>query len=136
MIYLSSMEMYGTMKDENVTEDKIGKIEILNTRSSYSEGKRIAELYCYSYFSEYNVPVKMCRLAQTFGPGISKNETRVFNRIPEGIKGDKILEKIALAGKSDRLHEFVTSDISNSKPGINYFIEVKTNEKTPVFNKK
>lgn len=64
------------------------------------------------------------------------NETRVFNRIPEGIKGDKILEKIALAGKSDRLHEFVTSELSNSRPGISYFIEVKANEKTPVFNKK
>lgn len=94
MVYLSSMEMYGTMKDENVTEDKIGKIEILNTRSSYSEGKRIAELYCYSYFSEYNVPVKMCRLAQTFGPGISKNETRVFKYFADCIinKKDIILK--------------------------------------------
>lgn len=94
MVYLSSMEMYGTMKDENVTEDKIGKIEILNTRSSYSEGKRIAELYCYSYFSEYNVPVKMCRIAQTFGPGISKNETRVFKCFADCIinKKDIILK--------------------------------------------
>lgn len=94
MVYLSSMEMYGTMKDENVTEDKIGKIEILNTRSSYSEGKRIAELYCYSYFSEYNVPVKMCRIAQTFGPGISKNETRVFKYFADCIinKKDIILK--------------------------------------------
>lgn len=94
MVYLSSMEMYGTMKDENVTEDKIGKIDILNTRSSYSEGKRIAELYCYSYFSEYNVPVKMCRIAQTFGPGISKNETRVFKYFADCIinKKDIILK--------------------------------------------
>lgn len=94
MIYLSSMEMYGTMKDKNVTEDKIGKIEILNTRSSYPEGKRIAELYCYSYFSEYNVPVKMCRIAQTFGPGISKNETRVFKYFADCIinKKDIILK--------------------------------------------
>ena len=94
MVYLSSMEMYGTMKAQNVTEEKIGEIEILNTRSSYSEGKRIAELYCYSYFSEYNVPVKMCRLAQTFGPGISKNETRVFKYFADCIinKRDIILK--------------------------------------------
>lgn len=94
MVYLSSMEMYGTMKDQNVTEDKIGEIEILNTRSSYSEGKRIAELYCYSYFSEHNVPVKMCRIAQTFGPGIQKNETRVFKYFTDCIidKKDIILK--------------------------------------------
>lgn len=79
MIYLSSMEMYGTFyEDINVDENKLGYINPLDVRSSYSEGKRMCELYSYSYFKEYNVPVKMARIAQTFGPGISKNETRVY----------------------------------------------------------
>lgn len=79
MVYMSSMEMYGTFyEDINVDENKLGYINPLDVRSSYSEGKRICELYSYSYFKEYNVPVKMARIAQTFGPGISKNETRVY----------------------------------------------------------
>ena len=77
MVYLSSMEMYGTINDENVTEEKLGYINTLNVRSSYSEGKRVCELYCYSYQKEYGVPVKIARIAQTFGAGISKNENRV-----------------------------------------------------------
>lgn len=134
MVYLSSMEMYGTMKDENVTEDKIGKIEILNTRSSYSEGKRIAELYCYSYFSEYNVPVKMCRLAQTFGPGISKNETRVFKYFADCIinKRDIILKS---TGETIINYSYTTDTILgilciliNGKDGESYnIVGEKTN---------
>ena len=79
MVYMSSMEMYGTFyEDINVDENKLGYINPLDVRSSYSEGKRMCELYSYSYFKEYNVPVKMARIAQTFGPGISENETRVY----------------------------------------------------------
>lgn len=134
MVYLSSMEMYGTMKDQNVTEDKIGKIEILNTRSSYSEGKRIAELYCYSYFSEYNVPVKMCRIAQTFGPGISKNETRVFKYFADCIinKRDIILKS---TGETIINYSYTTDTILgilciliNGKDGESYnIVGEKTN---------
>ena len=134
MVYLSSMEMYGTMKDQNVTEDKIGKIEILNTRSSYSEGKRIAELYCYSYFSEYNVPVKMCRIAQTFGPGISKNETRVFKYFADCIinKRDIILKS---TGETIINYSYTTDTIFgilciliNGKDGESYnIVGEKTN---------
>lgn len=134
MVYLSSMEMYGTMKDQNVTEDKIGEIEILNTRSSYSEGKRIAELYCYSYFSEYNVPVKMCRIAQTFGPGISKNETRVFKYFADCIinKRDIILKS---TGETIINYSYTTDTILgilciliNGKDGESYnIVGEKTN---------
>ena len=77
MIYLSSMEMYGTMNKLNVSEENIGYIDPLNVRSSYSEGKRTCELYCFSYWSEYNIPIKIARIAQTFGAGISKYENRV-----------------------------------------------------------
>lgn len=85
IIYLSSMEMYGTLNSENVTEDLLGYINPLNVRSSYSEGKRICELYCYSYYKEYNVPIKIGRLAQTFGAGISKNENRVYKVFADAI---------------------------------------------------
>ena len=79
MVYMSSMEMYGTFYENiNVNEKNLGYINPLDVRSSYSEGKRMCELYSFSYFKEYNVPVKMARIAQTFGPGISKNETRVY----------------------------------------------------------
>ena len=79
MIYLSSLEVYGNNKDKEIlSENDYGYIDILNTRSSYSEGKRMVECMCRAYFEEYNVPVKIARLAQTFGPGVNYNDKRVF----------------------------------------------------------
>lgn len=89
MVYLSSMEMYGTMNSNNVEEDDLGYINPLEVRSSYSEGKRVGELYCYSFFSEFNLPVKIGRIAQTFGAGISKNESRVYKVFADAIINKK-----------------------------------------------
>ena len=80
MVYLSSMEMYGKIEKENnpITEPQQGYIDIGNVRSSYSEGKRMVECMCKAYQEEYSVPVKVVRLSQTFGAGVSYNDERVF----------------------------------------------------------
>lgn len=85
MIYLSSLEVYGVTGKEDVSENDYGYIENLNPRSSYSEGKRMAETMCVSYASEYNVPVKIARLAQTFGKGVSKDDNRVFAQFAKSV---------------------------------------------------
>lgn len=95
MVYLSSMEMYGTLNLDNVVEDVQGYINPLNSRSSYSQSKRICELYNYCYFEEYNIKIKIARIAQTFGAGISKKENRVYK-----IFADAILNKEDIVLKS------------------------------------
>lgn len=78
MVYLSSMEVYGTTQSLPLSEENMGYLNPLAIRSSYPESKRMAENLCVSYFSEYGVPVKIVRLTQTFGPGISADDGRVF----------------------------------------------------------
>ena len=80
MVYVSSMEAYGITDPalERVTEKDLGCIDILSVRSSYSEGKRTCECLCAAYAGEYGVPVKIARLAQTFGAGVSESDGRVF----------------------------------------------------------
>ena len=78
LLYSSSLEVYGVIDKNLITEKDYGYIDVLNTRSSYSLGKRTAELLCYSYFKEYNVPVKIARLTQSFGPGVLYDDKRVF----------------------------------------------------------
>ena len=41
-------------------------MDTMKTRNSYPLGKRLAENMCYSYFSEYQLPVKIARLSQDF----------------------------------------------------------------------
>lgn len=93
MVYVSSMEMYGTFKDSlDVTEDKLGYIDPLAVRSNYPESKRMCENMCIAYNSEYGVPVKIARLSQVFGAGVLPGENRVFAQFARSvIKGEDIV---------------------------------------------
>ena len=80
VVYVSSMEAFGITDPalDRVSEKDLGYIDILSVRSSYSEGKRICECLCAAYAAEYGVPVKIARLSQTFGAGVSAADGRVF----------------------------------------------------------
>lgn len=83
MVYLSSMEVYGQVAcyKQVVSEKDLGYIDILDTRSSYSEGKRMAECLCVSYSSEYEIPVKIARISRVIGPGIvDNNDSRILTQ--------------------------------------------------------
>lgn len=85
MVYLSSLEIYGVNEKENIKERDYGYIDILNPRSSYSESKKMVETMCISYGTEYGVPLKIARLAQTFGAGVSISDNRVFAQFAKAI---------------------------------------------------
>lgn len=79
LVYLSSMEIYGAPHtDERIDETYGTTVDTMSVRSCYPEAKRLSETLCASYAGEYKVPAKVVRLAQTFGPGIDKNDNRVF----------------------------------------------------------
>ena len=101
MIYVSSMEMYGTVDfDRPVTETDLGYIDPLRVRSNYPESKRMCENMCVAYHAEYGVPVRIARLSQTFGAGILKGENRVFAQFARSaINGQDIV--LHTAGRSE-----------------------------------
>ncbi len=113
IVYLSSMEVYGvTAHDlESVTEKDLGYIDIHQPRSSYSEGKRICECLCSCYASEYNVPVKCARLAQTLGAGIDYNDTRVTAMFARCAVEDKDIT-LKTAGTTKRPVIYTTDAVS------------------------
>ena len=79
-VYLSSLEVYGTITDDSilVTEDIQGYLEPMAVRSSYPMAKRATENLCCLYASEYGVNVKVARLTQTTGAGVSNDDNRVI----------------------------------------------------------
>ena len=80
VLFLSTLEIYGVPQTSGsaITEKDLGFIDNLLPRSSYSEGKRMAECMCMSYATEYDVPVRIARLCQTFGAGVDYNDGRVY----------------------------------------------------------
>ena len=87
MVYLSSLEVYGVVDEDHgpVDENCFGRIDPMSVRSSYSEGKRMAENLCASYCGEYGVNVSVCRLCQTFGAGVQYNDGRVFAQFARSV---------------------------------------------------
>ena len=104
VVYLSSMEVYGQIRErKKIKEDEIGYINPLSVRSSYSESKRMIENICVSYFHEYGVPVKIIRLAQTFGPGVQYNDNRVFAEFARCVIEERDIV-LYTEGKSERMY--------------------------------
>lgn len=107
MVYLSSMEMYGHPEHgHKVTEDEVGALSPLNVRNSYPISKQQCEALCCAYASEYGVPVMIARLTQTFGPGVSYNDARVFAYF-----GRCVLEKkdivLKTKGETERCYLYI-----------------------------
>ena len=97
-VYLSSLEVYGSFPNnegiKRVCEADSGYINTLSIRSSYSESKRMVENICISYVSEFNIPIKIVRLCQTFGPGVKYSDNRVFAQFARSvIEGKDIVLK-------------------------------------------
>lgn len=79
VVYLSSLEYYGqVLEDKIIDENYIGFVNPCSSRSSYPMGKRSTEYLCFCFANEYNIPVKIARLTQTFGAGIANSDNRVF----------------------------------------------------------
>lgn len=87
MVYLSSMEVYGSVMDTGQArkENELGDVSLEASRSCYPLGKRMAEHYCHIYQQEYGVPVKIARLAQVFGKGVKKEDNRVYMQFARSI---------------------------------------------------
>lgn len=77
-VLLSSMEVYGETSNGKVSEKDLGMLDPMEVRNSYPEAKRLSEALCKAYVEEYDVPALSLRLAQTFGPGVDKDDGRVF----------------------------------------------------------
>ncbi len=109
MVYLSSMEAYGVVKDigRARTEDELGDIDITSARSCYSLGKRMAEHYCHIYRKEYGVPVRIARLAQVFGRGVRPVDNRVYMQFARAACEGR---DIVLKTRGDSMGNYCASD--------------------------
>lgn len=141
MVYISSMEVYGSIdcsKGCRITEDEVsrGVVELLAARSCYPLGKRMAENICYSYFKEYGVPVKIARLAQTFGEGVRRSDKRVFAQFANAVKesNDIVLHTQGNSmGNYCGIHDAVSGILTILEKGINgeaYNVVNETNTMT------
>jgi nucleoside-diphosphate-sugar epimerase len=93
-IYVSSLEVYGADDPRKMQDDgsPLGHIDISLMRSSYPESKRLCELLCNAFTSEYGLDCRIARLAQVFGAGVKIDDSRIFAQFARSvINGEDIL---------------------------------------------
>lgn len=78
VLYFSSGEVYGQVDNHDISETEYGYIDPTKVRSCYGESKRMGENLCVSWSYQYGTPVKIVRPFHTYGPGMQRNDGRVF----------------------------------------------------------
>jgi nucleoside-diphosphate-sugar epimerase/SAM-dependent methyltransferase len=92
-LFTSSSEIYGSPDAEHVptNEEYWGNVSCTGPRACYDEPKRIGETLCVNYADVYNIPVKIVRPFNVFGPGMRLDDGRALaNFILSALKGEKI----------------------------------------------
>jgi UDP-glucuronate decarboxylase len=92
-LFFSSSEVYGDPSPDQIPtpEDYRGNVSCNGPRSCYDEPKRIGETLCVNYSSIHNIPVKIVRPFNVYGPGMRLDDGRVIpNFVSSAIQGKKI----------------------------------------------
>ena len=81
VLFFSSSEVYGEVNNymNTIKETDFGYLNPTVIRSCYAESKRLGETMCVAWNEQYGVPVKIVRPFHTYGPGIIRDDGRVFS---------------------------------------------------------
>lgn len=79
MLQASTSEIYGDPNISPQVENYRGNVNTMGPRACYDEGKRVAETLCYEYNKRFNVPVKVVRIFNTYGPQMDPEDGRVVS---------------------------------------------------------
>lgn len=91
ILQASTSEVYGDPEVHPQPETYWGKVNPIGIRACYDEGKRAAETLFFDYWRQYNLPIKVIRIFNTYGPRMDKDDGRVVsNFITQALRGEPI----------------------------------------------
>jgi UDP-glucuronate decarboxylase len=87
----STSEVYGDPTVHPQPEEYWGNVNPIGIRSCYDEGKRAAETLFFDYRRQHDLPIKVVRIFNTYGPRMDPADGRVVsNFIVQALKGENI----------------------------------------------
>lgn len=75
----STSEVYGDPTISPQSEEYRGNVNQLGPRACYDEGKRVAETLMVEYHRQHGVDIRIARIFNTYGPGMSPDDGRVVS---------------------------------------------------------
>jgi len=92
ILQTSTSEVYGDPLIHPQPESYWGNVNPIGPRACYDEGKRAAETLFFSYRQQFNMPIKVIRIFNTYGPRMRPDDGRVVsNFIFNAIKGKNLV---------------------------------------------
>jgi len=94
ILYFSSSEIYGDPDPNQLPtpETYWGNVSCTGPRACYDESKRLGETLCSIYYNLYQVPVKVVRPFNVYGPGMKIDDYRVIpSFMAKAIRGEALL---------------------------------------------
>ncbi|MDY7076060.1 MAG: NAD-dependent epimerase/dehydratase family protein [Chloroflexota bacterium] len=79
-MFFSSSEIYGDPSPENIPtpENYWGNVSCTGPRACYDESKRYGETLCVNFARQYDLPIKIARPFNNYGPGLKITDRRVL----------------------------------------------------------
>ena len=79
-LFFSSSEIYGNPSPENIPtpETYYGYVSCTGPRACYDESKRYGETLCVNFARQYELPIKIARPFNNYGPGLKITDKRVL----------------------------------------------------------
>src|SRR5215510_13499525 len=91
ILQASTSEVYGDPSVHPQREDYWGNVNPIGPRSCYDEGKRCAETLFFDYRRQQNLPIKVARIFNTYGPGMHPADGRVVsNFVIQALRNENI----------------------------------------------
>jgi UDP-glucuronate decarboxylase len=91
ILQASTSEVYGDPNVHPQPEEYWGNVNPIGMRSCYDEGKRCAETLFFDYRRQHNMPIKVVRIFNTYGPRMHPHDGRVVsNFIVQALKDENI----------------------------------------------
>jgi UDP-glucuronate decarboxylase len=91
ILLASTSEVYGDPAVHPQVESYWGNVNSIGVRSCYDEGKRCAETLFFDYYRQHQLPIKVARIFNTYGPNMLANDGRVVSSfIVQALRGDPL----------------------------------------------
>ncbi len=91
ILLASTSEVYGDPQVHPQPESYWGNVNPIGPRSCYDEGKRCAETLFFDYRRQHDLPIKVARIFNTYGPRMRPDDGRVVsNFIVSALSGEPI----------------------------------------------
>lgn len=96
-LFYSTSEIYGDPPSESIPtpETYRGNVSCTGPRACYDESKRYGETLCVNFAQEYDLPIRIARPFNNYGPGLKITDRRVLPDFARNVLEGRDIEMLS-----------------------------------------